>query len=165
MGVGYDPSEIPPILSYPTMTKDLNDRSLDNIYLIDFNLSYSSHFNPDDRSEFSDLTHLSMSNEPLVSQVQKEPPVITKPPVHTDYVDESNPRSLQAKHRPNVINKHYDNVPSYKQRKREYVSDEEGNISTYPNIEEFTRQMDNFVAQWPKYNTPYTNSRSKGVVP
>jgi len=82
-------------------------------------------------------------------------------------VDESSPysRSLQAKHRPNVINKHYDNVPSYKQRKREYASEEEGNVSTYPNIEEFTRQMDNFAAQGLKYTTPYTNSRSKGVVP
>ena len=93
VGVGYDPSEIAPILSYPTMTKDLNNRSLDKICLTDFNLSHSSNLNPDDRSEFSDLTHLSVSNETLVLQVQKEPPVIPKPPVHTDYVDKQSSNS------------------------------------------------------------------------
>ena len=64
--------------------------------MLDFKLSHSSYSNPDDRSVISDLTHLTMSNETLVSQVQKEPPVIPKPPVHTDYVDESslNSRSL-----------------------------------------------------------------------
>ncbi len=66
--------------------------------------------------------------------------------------------------RPKLINKLDENVNSYRQRKREYESDKNRNVSTYPDIEEFTRQMDNFAAQWPKYTTPYTNSRSKGVV-
>ncbi len=63
-----------------------------------------------------------MSNETLVSQVQKEPPVIPKPPVDTDYVDESwpNPRSLQSKHRSTIIN------INHRQRKREEDTDEEG---------------------------------------
>ncbi len=167
VGVGYDPAEIPPILSFPLLTKDLSSRPLDKLYLTDFKLSHSPNSYPDDRSVLSDLTHLSMSNKTLVSQVQKEPPVIPKPPVHTDFVDESspNPRSLQAKHGLNVINKHYEKETSYKQRKSEYTSNDEGNDSTYPDIEEFTRQMDNFAAQGPKYTTPYTNSRSKGVVP
>ncbi len=110
-----------------------------------------------------------MSNETLVTQVQDEPPVIHKPPVRTDYVDKrsSNSRPGHANHKSSVINKHYDNIINHKQRKREEESDEDGNpyISKYPGIEEFTRQMDNFAAQWPKYTTPYTNSRSKGVVP
>jgi len=168
VGVGYDPSEIPPVLSYPTLTKDLNNRPLDKIYLIDFTKPYLSTLNPDDRSEVSDLTHLSRSNESLVSQVQKEPPVIPKPPVRTDYVDKrsSNSRSRQANNKPSLINKHYDNVINHKQRQRHEESDEdEDPYISNPDIEGATRLRDTFAAHWPKYNTPYTNSRSKGVVP
>ena len=82
VGVGYDPSEIPPILSYPIMTKDLSNRPLANIYLTDFKLSHSSNLNSDDRSEVSDLTHLSLSNEALV-------PVIPKRPFSRNLADES----------------------------------------------------------------------------
>ena len=130
------------------MKKDLSDRPLDAIYLTDFNLSHSSYLITDDRSEFSDLTHLTMSNETLVSQVQDEPPVIPKPPVRTDYVDKrsSTSRPGQANHKSSVINKHYNNVINNKQRKRDEESDEEGNpYISNPDIEEFTRQMDSFT--------------------
>ncbi len=116
------------------MKKDLSDRPLEAIYVTDFNLSHSPYLITDDRSVVSDLTHLTMSNETLVSQVQDEPPVISKPPVRTDYVDKrsSNSRPGQANHKSSVINKHYDNVIN--QQKREEESEEEGNISRYRGI-------------------------------
>jgi hypothetical protein len=98
-----------------------------------------------------------MSNESLVSQVQKEPPVSPKPPVRTDYVDKrsSNSRSGQANNKSSLINKHFDNVVYHKQRKRDEDSDEEGNpYISNPDIEEPTRLRDTFAAQWPKYTTP-----------
>jgi hypothetical protein len=115
----------------------------------------------------SDLTHLTMSNETLVSQVQIEPPVIPKPPVPLDYADRSssNPRPWQATNQlAKGIHKH-DEVKTHRQQNRELESDEEECVSKYPDIDGFTRQMDNSITHRPKYATPYTNSRSKGVVP